>query len=90
MVFRVQDLKKKNLEKEFTIQERLSSFEGQKKSHLDLLTMNLHWVMFCLSIESGLYGRGLKSVRSFCPLAFPLPTQPAETLHGFYAFLRFE
>lgn len=42
--------------------------------------------MFCLAIESGLYGRGVKSVRSFYRFALLLPTQAVETLQGFYAF----
>lgn len=42
--------------------------------------------MFCLSVESGLYGREIKSIRSSCPLVFPLPTQTVKTLQGLCAF----
>lgn len=42
--------------------------------------------MYCLAIESGLYGRQVKSIRSFCPLALPLPIEAVETLQGFYAY----
>lgn len=86
LLFRVKDLKKKTLEKELTISRKVVFLWQTKKSHLDLLTINLLWVMFCLAIASGLYGRGVKSIRSFCPLELPLPTQAVETLQGFYAF----
>lgn len=46
--------------------------------------------MFCVAIESGLHGRGVKSIRPFCLLALLLPTQAVENLQGFYAFFLIE